>query len=118
MGHLDQERQNLQSIRPQSSKKSTIITTVPNITPLDKTSEVLSMIVPFSAKSMTYGDLTGAFPYTFLRGAKYIYIMYDYDGSAILAEALKSRKAREITILENGCMKELQNMAILQNITF
>ena len=73
MGHLDQERQNLQSTRPQSSKKLTIITTVPNIAPLDKIFEALSMIVPFSAKSMTYGDLTGAFPYTSSSGARYIY---------------------------------------------
>ena len=53
MGHPDQECQNLQSTRPQSSKKTTIITTAPNITSLDKTFEVISMIVPFSAKSMT-----------------------------------------------------------------
>ena len=138
MGHLDQERQNLQSTRPQSSKKSTIITTVPNITPLDKTFEVLSMIVPFSAKSRTYGDSTGAFPYTASRGAKYIYIMYDYDGNAILTEALKSRQAHEITntwermyeiitkhghpikhyILDNEFSHELKKALLKRNIEF
>ena len=97
MEHIDQERQNLQSTRLKNSKKSTLITTVHNITPSDKTFKVLSMIVTLSAKSMTYGNLSGAFPYTSSRGSKYIFIMYDYDGNAILAESLISRQAREIT---------------------
>ena len=96
MGHLDQERQNLQSTRLQNSKKSTLITNVPNITSLDNTFEVHSMIIIFSAKPMTCGDLTEDFPNTSSCGSKYIYMMYDYDGNDILAESLKSRQAHEI----------------------
>lgn len=55
-----------------------------------------SQIIPFTAKEMTYGDITGAFPYTSSRGAKYISVMYDFDGNVIITHTLKSRQAHEI----------------------
>ena len=87
MGHLDQERSNLQStkIKIPSSPAT-----------LKRTFETLNLILPFTAKEMTYGDMTGAFPYTSTRGNKYIYLMYDYDSNAILVHPLKSRQAHEI----------------------
>ena len=42
-------------------------------------------------------DQTGNFSVTSGLGNKYIFILYDYDSNAILAEALKSRKGPEIT---------------------
>ena len=53
------------------------------ISPSQKTFEVINAIMPFTAKAMIYGDLTGVFPYTSSRGYKYIYLMYDFDFNAI-----------------------------------
>ena len=47
-------------------------------------------IIPFSAKEMSYEDLTGAFPYTSSRGYKYLYVLYNYDSNLILVEPLKN----------------------------
>lgn len=44
----------------------------------------------------TYSDLTGRFPVVSSRGNQYIFIMYDYDSNAILAEPIKNRTAGEI----------------------
>ena len=48
------------------------------------------------AKHKTYSDLTGKFPYQSSRGSQYIFILYDYDGNAILSKAIKSRSANDI----------------------
>jgi hypothetical protein len=40
-------------------------------------------------------DLTGQFPVTSGRGNKYILVLYDYDGNAILAEPMKNRSDNE-----------------------
>ena len=45
---------------------------------------------------MSYGDLTGAFPYTSSRGNKYLYVMYDHDSNGILVTPLKNRNANTI----------------------
>ena len=57
----------------------------------------MSKFIPFTAKEIAYGDLTGAFPFTSTRGHKYIYLMYDYNANAILVQPLKTRQASEIT---------------------
>ena len=85
MGHLEQERQYLQSTKRPSTQQS-----------FRKRLETINTIIPFDAKSMAYGDLTGSFPYMSSRGAKYVFIMYDYDANAILAHVLKSKQAHEI----------------------
>ena len=45
---------------------------------------------------MSYGDLTGAFPYTSSRGNKYLYVMYDHDSNGILVAPLKNGNANTI----------------------
>ena len=85
MGHLDEERQYLQSTKQQSAKK-----------PSHKALEIINTIIPFDAKSMACGNLTGPFPYTSLRGAKYLFILYDYDANTIFAHTLKSKQVHEI----------------------
>jgi hypothetical protein len=37
-----------------------------------------------------FTNLTGQFPTTLSKGNKYVSILYDYDGNAILAEPMKS----------------------------
>ena len=56
----------------------------------------MSIVFPFSAKELSYGDVTGSFPYKSSRGHQYIYILYDYDSNAILVEPMKTRQAQEI----------------------
>ena len=116
LGHLDQERKNLQSTRSRSSELTT------------KTHSLLNSIIPFTAKEMTNGDLMVAFPYPSSRGSKYLYLLYDYDSNAILVQPLKTRQAHEIKqawetltkrltkhghvrrhfVLDNECSQDLQ----------
>ena len=82
LGHLDQERKNVQSTKVSTDNSLTF--------------NVLTKIIPFSAKEMSYGDLTGAFPYTSSRGHKYLYVMYDHDTNGILVTPLKNRNSSTI----------------------
>ena len=75
MGHFKKGRKNLQTT---------------------KTYETMASIIPFLAKEMSYGDLTGAFPYMSTRGNKYLYILYDYNSNAILVELIKNRQVQSI----------------------
>ena len=79
LGHLDQERKNVQSTKVTSNTS--------------RTHNILKKLIPFSAKEMSYGDLTGAFPYTSSRGHKYLYVMYDHDSNGILVAPLKNRNS-------------------------
>ena len=96
------------------------------------------MVVPFSAKELSYGDITGSFPFKSSRGNQYIYIIYDYDSNYILAEPIKTRQAREIAltwekmyvrlsknghqvshfILDNECSDDLKRSFKKYNITY
>ena len=57
--------------------------------------ETINTITPFITKAMAYGDLTGSFPYTLSRGAKYLSIMYNNYANTILVHMLKSKQAHE-----------------------
>ena len=97
-GHLDQERQNLQST------KTTIqqFDEDQNPTPTSiKTNECMSLILPFNAKTTSYTDLTGRFPYKSTSGNEYLYVMYDYDSNAIMALPIKNRQAKTLTTAWN-----------------
>ena len=127
MGHLDEERQYLQSTKQQSAKK-----------PSHKALEIINTIIPFDAKSMACGNLTGPFPYTSLRGAKYLFILYDYDANTIFAHTIKSKQVHEIKqawlattkrlekhghilkhfILDNEYPNDLKQAIRKQNMTF
>ncbi len=83
MKHLDQERKKIQLTKiVMDSTKCTY--------------NIMSTIVPFLAKEMSYGDLTGSFPYTSSRGNRYFYVMYDHDSNAILVARLKNHTATSI----------------------
>ena len=94
MGHLDQERKNLQSTKLDTEVKNDFFPS-PNIPNLKQYS-VYSKLLSFSPKELSYGDLTGSFPFTSSRGHKYLYVMYDHDSNAILVHPLKTRQASEI----------------------
>ena len=91
LGHMKQERASLRTTKNVISEMEDVN---PPMTP--KSYEIASQIFEFSQKQMSYGDLTGAFPYTSSRGNKYIYIMYDWDSNIILAKAIPNRQAATI----------------------
>ena len=80
-GHLDQE---MTGIQPSSAN--------PDST--QRTNNIMVDIQPITGK--TYSDLTGRFPTISSRGNQYIFIMYDYDSNAILAEPMKNRTSPEL----------------------
>ena len=94
---MTQERKNLQSTKHLAPPISTDIFPKPEI-PNIKSHNVMSMVVPFSAKELSYGDITGIFSFKSSRDNQYIYIIYDYDSNYILAKPTKTRQAREIAL--------------------
>ena len=126
-GHLNQERQGLQSTKNEHSSYSEYIGRIKaNIArlkqkiPTGKTLEealredVFDDAFPKSDKEnvrtnevvyaiidtkadLAYMDLTGRFPYKSSKGNEYILVAYHYDANAILVQALKNREAKTIT---------------------
>jgi hypothetical protein len=43
-----------------------------------------------------YTDQTGLFPVVYIRGKKYIMVVYEYDGNTILVEPMKNRASAEL----------------------
>ena len=67
----------------------------PSPKPNIKSKDVI-YVIEGSDDIVTYGDLTGKFPYTSTRGHKYVMIAYNYDGNNILAAPLKNREVQTI----------------------
>ena len=105
-GHLDQERQGLQSTKAKALQhflQQNLTDEVrQDFFPLKPsgviahTNDCIAQIIPFQKTSKAYMDLTGRFPHRSSRGNEYILVVYDYDSNAILVEALSSRTAGEI----------------------
>lgn len=92
-GHLQQERQNLQSTKAVATDLNYF---PPPDIPNKKTNEMFIQLNPFQQTDKAYGDLTGRFPYMSSRGNQYFLVVYDYDSNAILVELLKSRNGTDI----------------------
>jgi hypothetical protein len=139
-GHLDQDRQNVQSTRTKQKQKLipddfTIKRDTDNPKNL-RTNNIMCTMFELTKKS--YFDLTGKFPYTSSRGFKYIFVLYDYDGNAIITELMKSRSNEEylraykvvtkhltsvglhpqFQMMDNECSKALQQAMTNQDVTF
>jgi hypothetical protein len=106
LGHLDQERANLQSTKSKVSPlqflpsiNTDVLSEDEDFAPAPsstKTFDVCGTIIPFVATRTGYHDLTGAFPHKSSRGNQYIFVLYDYDGNAILTQPIKNRQAATI----------------------
>ena len=108
-GHQKQERKNIQSTKT-SNTTSTMqqrrnINTNIDIErefypqpeyPNRPTHQCFSIVLNFENTTKAYSDLTGQFPAISSRGNKYLFIVYDYDSNAILAEAMPNRQAGTI----------------------
>ena len=93
-GHLDQHKRYLQ--RSESPPQQLLDDPFPPKIS-SKTHQVLATILDNKThQGKAYFDLTGQFPYTSARGAKYVFVLYDYDSNAILATPINSRNASDI----------------------
>ena len=88
-GHLDQTQKNQHSIPID-----------PFLIPPDELDNIKHNVASAAIITMPtgkiYTDQAGKFPVTSGLGNKYVFILYDHDSNAILAETLKSRQGAEI----------------------
>ena len=88
MGHLNQEKTNLQFTQDDHFPSSE--------SPNKKSNNHFISIEKFDPTNKAYTDLTGRFLVQSSRGNQYILVCYSYDSNAILAEPLRNRSAPEI----------------------
>ena len=97
-GHYENSPKNLQSTKlsPSIQHESTIMTTPtsPPMEPPVRTHLVYLIVLELTGKVLS--DQTGRFPVISNRGMKYIFLLYDYNSSTILAEPIKFRSATYI----------------------
>ena len=125
-GHLDQERQGIQSTRDTNPEKE------------NKMKQIIIEVFPFTPKEISYIDQTGKFPFRSSRGYEYVMVMYDYDSNAVLARLFKTRKAKELVetwtklyndltrsgyitkcfILDNECSNEMKTVLNKYNLNY
>jgi hypothetical protein len=103
LGHLDQQRQNLQSTKAPRRKKRPSAKEVQefdedtNPTKEQPTHEAMANIVELMdvATGKSYSDLTRRFPTLSEMGNLYVLVLYTKDDNAILVEPLKNRSEAE-----------------------
>ena len=99
LGHLDQERKNLQSTKlTQSPTSPQLSTPDPNdeLSPAkidSKTYDCCYKIIELPDKATTYTDQTGRFPHQSSSGNNYVMVCYNYDANCILVTPLPNREA-------------------------
>ena len=125
-GHLDQERQGLQSTKTKALNHLLLQNLTDDVRkdffPTNTlsvqapTNDYIAQIIPFRQASKAYMDLTGRFPHRSSRGNEYILVVYDYDSNAILVEALSSRTAGEIKRGWECIHQRLNNRGVAPNL--
>ena len=84
-------------------------------TPLPKhnrTHACYAAVIDFKPTGQTYSDQTGKFPVTSSSGNAYLFILYDYDSNAILAEPIKNRSAESILEAYKICHARLSKAGL------
>ena len=91
LGHLDQQRKNIQSTKTNDDDQHTMHTP----SPLDqgvRTHALYAATISYNQPTgKLYTDLMGRFPVQSSRGHKYILVAYNYDSNSIHVRPLKSR---------------------------
>ena len=91
LGHLDQQRKNIQSTKLQDDDQDTMHTP----SPLDKglhTHVLYAATISYNQPTgKLFTNLTGRFPVQSSRGHKYILVAYNFDSNSIHVRPLKSR---------------------------
>ena len=125
-GHLDQSRANQQSTKPNqkgSTNKNNKNKPQEQPPPLDdtqptplpkhnRTHACYAAVIDFKPTGQTYSDQTGKFPVTSSSGNAYLFILYDYDSNAILAEPIKNRSAESILEAYKICHARLSKAGL------
>ena len=96
-GHLDQERKNKQSTkttRSPSPAESPDDTFPDALNGGERTHHCYASVIETTGQ--VYTDLTGIFVVPSSRGSNYLFVLYDYDSNAILAEPINNRRAKTI----------------------
>ena len=134
LGHLDQERANLQSTKHKEEEDEDFFPSKI----AKKTFELFAKVSAAAPKEKAYTDQTGRFPHKSTRGNEYLFTLYDYDSNIILQHPLKSRQGKEIAdafhatflkltkhghatklfILDNECSNDLKLAILNTNSTF
>ena len=97
LGHLYQERKNLQSkkqVKPELDIGEDKYL-YPEIETVKK-HELCATIIPLNTKRKGFSDITGALPHKSIRGKLYGVVMYDYNSNVIISELIKNRQAATI----------------------
>ena len=108
-GHLNQERSNLQST---TAPSVSVISNNDNTTATTATVTTGYTRLTVLPAEKSYSDQTGRFPKRSSRGYQYIFIFYDYDSNAILAEPIKSRSSSELIAAWTKCHNTLTSRGI------
>jgi hypothetical protein len=90
-GHLNQQRMNARSTKIKEEKNQ--VTTEGDLDYGIKTNCIYAATID---AGKIYTDQTGRFPLISSKGNKYIMVLYEYDGNAILAEPIKNRTAPKL----------------------
>jgi hypothetical protein len=99
LGHLDQKRKNIQSTKNKMNDDTKPETESPIANHTDEgiTAHQVFTTVTNIETGKIYTDQTSKFPVLSSRGNKYLFVLYDYDSNAIMAEPIKSRTQGELT---------------------
>ena len=141
-GHLNQERQHLQStkvttpknlhliddlcVKTQSLKIGNVVIVHNNelddafplpLTPNTKTNVVAYTIINHTDMSAGYFDLTGRFPQKSSRGNEYIIVGYHYDGNYIKLQSLKIEWHKQSHKHGSNYTTNFNNQAMHQKFT-
>ena len=91
MGHLDQQRKNIQSTKVQQDDRETMASLAPLENGRHTHAMYAATICYNEPTGKLYSDLTGRFPVQSSRGNKYILVAYNFDSNSIHVKPLKSR---------------------------
>ena len=67
-------------------------------------------------KGIICTDLPGRFPFISSWGNNYIFVLYDYDGSAILTAPIKSRQTNHLIAGYDICYIQLKRARIIPTL--
>ena len=67
-------------------------------------------------EGISFTDISGPVPYTSVRGYRYIFFLYSYDGNAILIEPMRSRDNGEMTRVYTALYARLEAVGIKPKI--
>jgi hypothetical protein len=120
-GHMAQTRQNTRSTKPKKQKKAPTEEMddanreafAPKDNLPQHTHKVYTTITDINGK--IYTDLTGRFPTTSSKGNKYILVLYEYDGNAILAEPMKTKADAEAVRAYTVLYRQLTDAGLKPN---